>query len=410
MLLRLAVRNLWRNGRRSFLTVTGIALALALMLISQSIQNGAWGALIKNAIQAGAGHVVVQADGWQEERDPELWMDGSTALRDAVGEAYPGAIVVRRTFVGGLLTSPTGSAAVTVQGIEPSQEAELTLLDDRLRSGAWLTDDGERGILLGEVLAQTLGVGLDDKVVLMAQVGTDDMESRLFRVKGTFRTGSDALDAFGAYAHVDATQAVMGGDDPAHQIAVVWPEIGRDEPDLTPAREALAGHDGLDIMTWRGALPLLEEQEALDAKFNNLIYVVMAAIVAVGVLNTILMGVMERMREFGVMLAVGMKPGRLARMVVLEGFLLGLVGGVAALAIAAGPIWALQTYGIDYGDLFAKASPVGGIPIDTVMRAQASAWQSGIIVAMGAFVAFAASLWPARKATHLQPVEAIRHL
>ncbi|MCB9665134.1 MAG: ABC transporter permease [Alphaproteobacteria bacterium] len=407
MILTLAIRNVWRNGRRTALTVAGIGIALALMFTSMAMQNGAWNMMITAAIQATAGHVVVQADGWQEERDPNLVLQRSTEVQQALLEAYPDAVVVRRVFLGGLLSSPTGSQAVAVQGVEPVREAELTLLDDQLVDGTWLPDD--RAIVVGQRLAEILAVELGDKVVLMAQVGTEELESRLFRVRGTFRTGNDTLDAFAAFVPLAAAQELMPFDDPAHQVAVVLPSIGRGKLDTSRAAQALAGRDGLEVLSWSEALPMLEEQQRVDTQMNVYIFVLMGLIVAIGVTNTVLMSVMERIREFGVLLSIGMRPRMLAGMIVLETLVLGSVGAVVGLLLSIWPIGYLTTHGIDYGDLMANNSAGGNVPIDSVLRAHADVPQMLQLAVVGALVAVLAALYPARKATRLTPVEAMHH-
>jgi ABC-type lipoprotein release transport system permease subunit len=346
----------------------------------------------------------VQAKGFQEERKSELALADSTAVATKLRAAYPGATVVRRTWVGGLLTSPRNASAVTVEGIEPDAEATLTLLDDRLKDGHWLDDD--RGILLGDLLVSTLGVGVGDKVVFMTQVGGGEMQSRLFRVAGVFHTGNEMLDAFGALARIEATQELLPVADAAHQVAVIVPGAGKAE---VPTAPAAAVAPGADVLSWRQALPLLEEQEALDENFSGIFYLAMGLIVAVGVLNTVLMSVMERVREFGVLRAIGMRSRPLFAMIVAEGLVLGVLGAIASVLLAAPAIHWLVVHGIDLGDVLSANSPVGGVAIDTVMRAR---WVPATMLGYAAsavVLAVAASLWPAWKATRLRPVDAIHH-
>lgn len=408
MILRLALRNVRRNLRRTLLTVGGMALAVAIMLTSIALTDGSWAGIMRSAIEGTAGHVVVQAPAWQVERDAELVVDDATGVRDALVGAYPEATVVRRTFIGGLVTSPTGSAPIDLRGIEPGPEAAITLLDDRVVDGGW--PEEERDLLLGAPLAETLGVALGDKVVFMAQVGTGDMVSELFRVKGLYRTGGEALDSFSAFAPLATTQRLLPGEDPAHQVAAVFPTNTRGDVDTGPAERALDGRLGIDVLAWNEALPLLEEQAALDARFNHVIFIFMGLIVAVGVMNTVLMSVMERIREFGVMLAVGLRPRQLATLIVLEGAVMGVLGGLAGILLSLGPIAYLQRVGIDYGDMLAELGPVSGAVLDSTLRAQLIPWKLFFVGGVMAVMAVLASLWPARRATRLRPVDAMRHV
>ncbi len=408
MILRLALRNLWRNGRRTALTSIGIALAMALLLTSRGIQAGAWNSMIRGAIQSTAGHVVVQDARWQQDREAAQVVTEASAVQAALQAAYPEAVVVRRTFFGGLLTSPTAAVAVSLEGIEPEAEAGISLLDERIVEGTWVVDD--RGILIGADLARSLKVGVGDKVVLMAQAGTPEMESRLYRVVGLFRSGVGELDAFGALASIGSTQELMGGADVAHQVAAVLPDAGGSDVDIAPALAALAGRTGLDVLPWTQALPMLQQQRELDEAYAHMIQAVMAFIVVLGLINTVLMSVMERMREFGVMLAVGMRPFQLARLVALEGALMGLLGGLLGLVLAALAAWPLITIGVDFADMMGDASPVGPVPIDSVVRAAPSAVDWAVAALAAVVLSGLAALLPARRATQLQPVDAIRHL
>lgn len=404
---RLAVRNLWRHGRRSLLTAGGMALALGLMMVSMSLNDGAWGEMITQAIRGSAGHAVVQAPGWQEERDAALTLGDATEISASLQHAYPEAVVLRRTFVGGLLTSPMGSMAVELRGIEPAREAEVVLLDERIVEGAW--PEGDRDLLIGRQLADVLQVEPGDRVVFMAQVGAGDVESRMYRICGIYRAGSEVLDAFTAFGHIDGTRSLWGDKDVAHQVAVILPMVARGADPAERARVRLADRDDLEVLSWEQALPVLQEQLAIDQKSDFLIYGFMGLIAAVGVLNTVLMSVLERVREFGVLLALGMRPRQLAGMVVLEGAALGMLGGGLGIAVALPFIVYLQAYGIDYGDMLAEVGPVGGVAMDPILRAQLDGRQMVMVAGFAVVLSTLASLWPARHATRLEIVDALRH-
>lgn len=402
-MIRLALRNLMRNRRRTLLAVIGVALALAFSVTSRNWRSGVWMSMLGAAISGAAGHVVVQAPGWQEERDAAMVVPDSAAVADELRRLYPEATVVRRVLVPGLLTSPRGAAAIGVYGVEQQGEASLTLLDDRLIDGQWLDGDG-RGVLIGQKLADTLQVKPGDKVVFMAQVGKGDVESVLLRVRGIYRTGSEQLDAMTGSVDIGALQPLLPGPDAAHQIAVVMPGLGVARLDPAPARGAVTG---ADVLVWEEAMPALAEQLKVDRKLTSFLYLFLGLIVAVGVLNTVLMGAMERTRELGVMLSLGMRPAQLARMVLLEGLLMGLLGALVGLSLASSLYKPLYVDGIDFGEMLSKNVPVAS-PVDTLVRATLD----GPGVLMMSLVAIAmtvlASAWPAWMVSRLQPVEAMR--
>jgi putative ABC transport system permease protein len=402
----LALRNLLRNRRRTLIAAASVAFGLMLTVTARNLDHGVFNLMLNTAITGTAGHVVVQAPGWQDERDASMVVPDSKALQASLAQAYPGAVVARRVMVPGLLTSPRGSVAMALAGVEPSVEAPIGLLDERIQDGAYLSDD-DKGILIGWRAAEALSVGVGDKVVFMAQVGKGDVESLLFRVRGVYHTGSDLLDTMAATAVISTVQPLLPGTDPAHQVSVILLNHGAAPVDTGPAAAVAA--PGLDVLTWEQALPALSEQIAMQRRTRAMMYSFIGLIVAVGVLNTVLMGAMERIREFGVLLSLGMRREKLAGLLMIEGLLLGFVGAAFGLVLAALLYQPLYVHGIDYGDLLANNVPVAS-PIDTVVRAAVDV--GGVIsqtaVAVGAAVV--ASLWPAWMAMRLKPVEAMRNV
>jgi ABC-type lipoprotein release transport system permease subunit len=315
-------------------------------------------------------------------------------------------VVLRRVMVPGLLTSPRGSVAMGMAGIEPEAEASVSLLDERLIDGAWLAPD-DKGVLIGWRAADALQVTVGDKVVFMAQVGKGDVESVLLRVRGIYRTGSEALDAMAGTVVIQQLQPLLPGDDPAHQVSVLLPGAGTQKVPVDKAKAALG--TSLDVLRWDQALPALAEQIEMQTRTRGLMYLFIGVIIAIGVLNTVLMGAMERIREFGVLLALGMRPAQLGRLLLTEGLLLGLGAAVVGLLLAATLYQPLYVTGIDFGELMADNVPVAS-PIDTVMRATVDV--RGVITqtSVAVLATVVASIWPAWMAMRLQPVEAMRKI
>lgn len=408
-ILVMAWRNVWRHRRRTALSVLGIGLGLALATTSSNFNYGSFEDLIRDAIAGTAGHVVVQGEGYQEERDPAVVVTDSEAVRGRLAALYPDATITRRSFVGGLLTSPRGTAAITLSGVEPSVERGLTRLAQHLVQGEWLADDDAHGVLIGDRLAERLTVGVGDKLVFMAQVGDGEMDSRMLRVRGIFHSGSESLDSFGGVTTLASAAALLPGSDPAHQVAVLLPEVGIGRVDLDPATAALAGLPGLEVLGWDDVLPMLRDQMGMKMASNRMIASFVAIIVGVGVLNTVLMGMMERVREFGVMLAVGLRPASLGALLLAEGLWIGLLG-VGLGLVCAGLLWQpLYVRGIDFGELMSDALPVGGVVFNSVLRARVNLWENLAFVAAAVLMTLAASAWPAWKATRIEPVAAMRH-
>lgn len=409
-LFSLALRNLLRNGRRTALTVAAIAVGLMMTLFVASFQEGSYDDMIRTAVSQMAGHVVVQAPGYQEEQDEELALAHSGRYAERIRAELPEAVVARRIQLGGLLTSPTHSVGVGVIAVEPGPEAIVVDLDDKVVDGAWLGDD-DRGILVGRALADQLGVGVGDKLVYMGQHGTDEMVSRLFRVAGVFRTGSADMDGFVAYVPLAAGQELLGrDDDPAHRVTVHLD--GADTDEAHARLRAAFAEDPVEVLDWVAALPEVSALIQVDRSSGDVMLGIIGLIVAMGVLNTVLMSTLERTREFGVLLAIGMPPRRLAALVLSEGLLLGLIGAALGTLLGAAAVLAAQRHGIDI------TAMAGGERMDMGDGISMSAlvfpvWAWGRALAFIALaVAFTvlSAAWPAWRVSRLSPVEAMRHV
>ncbi len=407
-LAKLALRNLFRNLRRTLITTAAIASGLALVLMMVSMQAGQYADMLRIGISTMAGHVVVQADGWQEERETEQVLADAGAVTAQLREAFPEGVVTPRLYLGGLLTSPRSSAGIALRGGHPSQEALIDTLDDKLVAGEWLADDDDRGLIIGAGLADALSVEVGDKVVYMGQTSEqDEMVSRMLRVRGIYRTGGSELDGMVALVTLATAQELMEREDVVHQVAlhISDPE---NSPQAAEKAQALLAAPGRDVLEWPEALPSLVNFIEIDRVSGDVMMAVMGLIVAMGVLNTVLMSVLERTKEFGVLLAIGMKPYRLGMLVLLEATFLGVLGTIVG-SVFGGLIAAyLVAYGIDYSAYMGESIEMEGLVISTLMRGGWDADRMGAYLLATVVVTMLAGVYPAWHLTRLQPVDAMR--
>jgi len=408
-LLSLAARNLTRNLRRSLLTGAAIAFGLTFMIMMITLQEGQYKEMLRSGISSMSGHVVLEHPDFTDEGEPELVVTNAAQLTQQLREAVPGSTVAPRMLIGGLLTSPTNSVGIGLRGVSAASEQHVTDFDDKLVRGEWLDDADGRGLLIGVAMADRLGVDLDDKVVFMGEGEDGDVESRLFRVKGVFRTGGAELDGFLALTTLGPVQELNRTPDAVHQITVHLDdphgvEAARDKAD------ALAP-EGVLVMTWREALPDLIALIRIDRVSADVMMVIIGLIVAMGVLNTVLMSVMERIKEFGVLLGIGMRPRQVALLVLMEGLVLGLLATLVGVALGLTASWPLVTYGLDYSSFSgSETMEMDGVLISAVMKG-AYGWGriSQYAAAAVAFTVLSAA-YPAWYITRLQPVDAMRRV
>jgi ABC-type lipoprotein release transport system permease subunit len=263
--------------------------------------------------------------------------------------------------------------------------------------------------VLGVQMAERLDVGLGDKLVFMSQQkGQTDTQSRLFRVRGIFRTGASSLDGFLVAVHVDAARELLETETGANQVAVHLPSADMADA-LTPQVVALMAGSDVTVLHWRDAVPEIMGMIAVDKQSNDMIMLIMGMIVALGVLNAILMSTLERTREFGVMMSVGMPARRVVALVITEGFLLGLFGMLLGVMLGVGPCMYLIETGLDFRDAMGETIETGGIAVSALIK---GAWDWPRIgqyaIGVVLFTTLAA-VWPAWRVSGLSPVDAMRH-
>jgi putative ABC transport system permease protein len=405
MLLRMAFRNLTRRPIQSVLAAGAVAAGLGVCVWMTNFQDGSWISMIDDSMRAASGHVVVQAAGYQDSKDRDLMLQDTTALAAELQALEPGAVVLRRAFLDGLLASSNNTVGIALNAVEPALEGAVSQLPKKLVQGRWLEDGRE--VLIGSGLARKLGVSLQDKVVLTVSAD-GEITGLPFRVAGIFETGAAPMDNFFALAPLSVVQGLMPERrDPATSVALQLPQK-KAPKDLVARARAAIGADGREVLSFEESMPEVVTAAKLDKSFTVLIWAVLAAIVSVGVLNLLLMSLFQRTREMGVMLAVGMRPADVSRLVLAEGAILGVVGAVVGWTLGQLCSIPLVTHGLDLA-MFQDAAPASNVAIDTVIHAQ-FIWLKDFAWAVWfVLLVVLGSLWPALRAGRLEPVDALRH-
>ena len=424
LLVKISWRNLWRNPRGTLLTALALGLGLALLLISLGLLDGGHEQTIADGVRFGPGHVVVQAKGYQDSSSDELLLPAQ-AVSDVQGFLKTGNIkhkvrgVSPRLLATGLLSTSASSAGVRIVGVIPEDERAVSLVPQRMVEGAYLTsNDKLSGVVIGDELARKLELKIGSKAVLMTQTLTqagvktgagDEMNSTLLRVSGIFRTGLQAIDANMIYLPLSSAQALLGvTDDRVTQVALLLAQEG-DSPLVARAlRKQLEGSP-VEVLTWRESLPMLAQILGLDHAFNYIMNGVILAMVGLGILNTILMRVLERRYEFGVSKALGLRPRQLAIMVVGESLALTAISLALGLALGLSVQHYFATAGLDLRWVFKTGLPPA-LVFDPILYSRLSVqrivWSVSIVFAMATIISF----YPAFKAAQTDLPDALKVL
>lgn len=309
-----------------------------------------------------------------------------------------------------MLSTARESVGVGFIAIDPAEETPATLLIlKHITEGSLFEADDPNGMVIGRKTADSLGVKIGDKVVYTCTDRHGEIVSGLGRVRGIYRTGSDQVDRFLALLPIDKVRTIVGYDSgEATMIAGFCRDVSRVEA----TRNRLIRQQifqGVDVSPWKKTSPDMAGLISIDRTFNYLFQVIVFLLVAAGILNTILMSVLERSREFGVMIAVGMSPGRLFGLIVIEAVWLGLFGVIGGLIVTAPIHYWLHHYGWDLTGYLGQTD-VAGVMYDPTIYAALRPDHLLIILAAGFLVIVLAGLYPAWKAGRTVPVESLKHI
>ncbi len=408
-LARMAWRNLWRNRRRTLITLSSIAFGLLLAVLSTGLGDKSWTDLIDLAARMSGGHVTLQHPGYLEAPNLKKTVQHTQVL-EARALAAPFVKNVATRITGfTMLSTARNSLGAYMIGIDPGRESEATLAAlDAVKEGALFdTADGE-GIVIGRGLARNLDVGIGGKVVYTLTDKTGQMATGLARVSGIVETGADAFDSAFCVLPINTLREVLGYEaDEASQVAVFISDQRR-TVDVAKALKT-AVDPKVAVVPWFENQPELAGFITMKVTGMTFFEVVIMILIAAGIFNTLFVSVMERMREFGIMMAIGFGPGRLFRLVIWESFWLAVVGLFVGALVTAWPYHHLSTVGFDMTAMVGKGgSEVAGVVIEPVMKVGLF-FENGVIIACATVAAVLLSgLYPAWRAGRVSPVESIK--
>jgi ABC-type lipoprotein release transport system permease subunit len=317
----------------------------------------------------------------------------------------------------GLLSSAANASGVGIVGVQPHAEQIVSLIPQRMIAGSYLDGEQSSGLVIGDELAQKLKVRVGSKVVLMAQAvhpeadrqngAGGEIQSALFRVVGIFHTGLREVDAYLVHLPLPEAQTFLGAGDQLSQIAVFLRQDSATVPTADALRTQLSPTE-IEVLTWRQALAELARFVWLDDAFNYVMNGIILVMVALGVLNTMLMAVLERRYELGVCAAVGLQPTQLLTLVMYESVLLILLSLVLGLILGLGGHWYFATYGLDMRVFTETDMPIAGTVFDPILYSSLSytriIWAVSVVGALALLMA----AYPAWKAARTELPGALR--
>jgi ABC-type lipoprotein release transport system permease subunit len=405
MLLTLALRNIWRNKRRSLLTISAMVVSSSLLILALGVFSGMLRDMLASATEQYHGHIVVARQGYQEDREMFANFAPDTDLLQRLGRQPEVAGLSPRLRGFGLVSHGSSTYPAELLGIRPQAEREVTTLADHLVAGEFLAADPGDGAVLGRALAKKLGVDIGDELVFVTQAADGSFGNDLLTVTGIFATGDSGHDNALLLVGLPWLQQVMVLDDRVHELAIAIRDpmqaatvAGRLQSELPSALEAL---------DWGQLLPEMREVIASYDVSRMIIVVILYFATGLGILNTFFMSVLERTREFGILMAMGMRPWRIRTLVLLETLAMGLFSLVLGLGLGLAMSLYMSHVGVDLSGSITPITYAGG----TILPRLGAVLETANFVIPALLllaVCLLAGFLPANRAAKLRPAEAIR--
>ena len=407
VIFRISWRSIWRNRRRTWITLSAIAFGLALAVFFIAFADGVYNQLIDDATRMQGGHFTLEHPHYREAPAVDLFVGGVSGLRDQL-EGLDGVLGTKALILGqGVAKSGSGAVGVSVMGVEPSIEAGASPIAGRMVAGSYLEEEDGRKIVVGSGLAKRLEVRTGRKLVIATNDASGEIVEELSRVKGTFEVGSDEVDAYLVQIPLEFARRLYGlGDDDATQVGVLLADPGRRPAVMAAARELVPR--GVALRTWEEVMPELASYVRVDRGSNLIFQGIVVFLSLFTIFNTILMSVLERTRELAMQLALGVSASLLRLQVVIESALLGALGSSLGILLGGGFGYWMQAEGLDISRFYGDDIDVSGFALDTMVHADVTV---ELLLSMWLLV-FAAtvllSLIPGRQISRIAVADVLR--
>ena len=405
IVLRLAWRNIWRQPRRTWLTTGAMVFSNTLLVFMISLQFGMYDLMINNTLQSFSGHLQVQAPGYKDDLKMRQSVPDIQTLAARFREDSGFQDIAVRAAAFALASSEERSYGIQVYGVEPAFEAGVSNIPGLVQEGRFLVGIDATEIVIGKVLARNLRVGIGDELTLLGTGRDGSFAAAIVSIVGIFDSSIPDLDRSIAEIPLGLFQDMFAMDGAGHQLVMTTPDLSDVPAAKQEAEKLLPFGSGLVVHDWEALQPGLKQAIQADLASAWFMYGLLVILVAFSVMNTQLMSVLERTREFGIVMSLGLTPGRLGRLVMLETALMGIVGLVLGALLGALVTSWFTVNGFAYPGMDELAA-VFNLPARMYPRVTPGT----LIVGPAAVFAgtLVAAFYPALRLYWLQPVEAMR--
>lgn len=401
---KLSWKNVWRNPVRSGVVICAVIIGTWAGIFISAFSSGMTRQYLQTELDTYTGHIQIHTPEYLDEHLPQDAIPHPSRLEQDLKSSPNITKVADHTVVDGLARSSANTFGVTVTGIDPDQEKSISTVHTYVTEGGYFDGKDRRPVLVGRKLADKLNLRLRSKLVLNFQDVNNEITGGAFRVAGIFKTPNTSFDEMNVFVRASDLKPLLEADTLVHEM-VVRVDNFKKAPHYADSLQAV--YPNLRIRSWRDVAP---ELSYMDSMMDITLYIFITVLIlalTLGIINTMLMAVMERTRELGMLMAVGMNHSRVFGMILSETFYLIFVGTPAGLLLGWITVWLTGTYGIDLSAFSAGLSSYG---FSTVIHPSLDGIYYLNVGLMMAAASVIAAVYPAYKALKLKPVEAIRKI
>lgn len=402
LMFKMAARNVFRQKRRSFYTALAMFGGFFLASISIGFGDGSYGQVINAFTHGNMGHIQIHGKGYLDK--PTLY--NTITNYDEIGETVMEIDGIEgwtpRLYSGGLASVGTKTTGVQVVGIDPVRENRTMNFSGKVKKGEMIADTANHNAMIGNGLAKTLEADVEDSIVIVSQAADGSIANDIYRISGIIDSGNDLSDRATIYLHIEDAQELFVLDGRIHEMVILCDKVKKAVP-LTKKIRSVIDTSKYSVKSWHVFAKSFYEAMTADKQGNIIMQIVIAIIVAIGVLNTMLMSVLERTREYGVLKAIGTTPLQIFVLILFEVLILTVASVFigAVMGIIGNSI--LAKVGIDLGIEFS----MGGFTTDK-MVSEVSRDSLLLPTLMVFLTAMFVSIFPALRAARTEPAKTMR--
>ena len=403
MIFSISWRNIWRNKVRSLIIITAVALGICAGMFSTSFMKGMMDQRIRQAISTEISHIQIHRQGYRQENSLQLFMNGSPAMVGKIRKINHVKGVSQRIIIQSMVSSAETSSGVKIAGIYPDNEQDVTNLSTKIVEGKYFDGVPKNPVVISKKLAEKLNVKLHSKIVFTLQDMDKNITAGAFRIAGLFETPNSVYDEMNVFVrHDDLSRLLDFPEGASHEIAILVDDNDMIASVQDEVKNMVADYE---VLNWKEISPEMSYMTEIMDMYMYIFIIIILLALLFGIINTMLMVILERVKEIGMLMAVGMNKLKIFTMIMVETVQLSLVGGVAGIVVGSLISKHFETHAINLS-LWAKGYSQLGY--DTMAYCSLETEMVINITVLVIFTGIIAALYPAYKALKYDPAEALR--